>query len=162
MLGRDDDYLNGLERAHHAYLNAGEAMSAVRCAFWVGMQLSLRGEMGRATGWFGRAQRLVEREQHDCPERGYLLFPPMFQHEASGDYEAAAANAAVHKENAMKTSLTVAALCAAVLISKNARADVILDWNEITVALATWNEQALAFAEIDGIPANFNGLDQMV
>lgn len=26
MLGRDDDYLNGLERAHHAYLNVGEAL----------------------------------------------------------------------------------------------------------------------------------------
>lgn len=94
MLGRDDDYLSGLERAHHAYLSAGETMRAVRCAFWVGMQLSIRGEMGRATGWLGRAQRLVEREQRDCPERGYLLFPPMFRYEANGDYEAAAANAA--------------------------------------------------------------------
>lgn len=50
--------------------------------------------MGRASGWLGRAQRLVEREEGDCLERGYLLFPPMFQHEASGDYAAAAANAA--------------------------------------------------------------------
>jgi hypothetical protein len=30
MLGRDDDYLSSLERAHHVYLNAGEAMRAVR------------------------------------------------------------------------------------------------------------------------------------
>ena len=66
MLGRDDDYVSGLERAHHAYLNAGEAMRAVRCAFWLGMNLALRGEMGRATGWLGRAQRLVEREGDDC------------------------------------------------------------------------------------------------
>lgn len=36
----------------------------------------------------------------------------------------------------MKTSLTVAAMCAAVLISTNARADVVLDWNEIMVVLA--------------------------
>src|SRR3712207_889538 len=35
MLGRDDDYLSGLERAHHAYLAIGEAVRAVRCAFWV-------------------------------------------------------------------------------------------------------------------------------
>lgn len=94
MLGRDGDYLNSLERAHHAYLSAGETMRAVRCAFWVGMQLSIRGEVGRGSGWLGRAQRLVEREEGDCLERGYLLFPPMFQHEASGDYAAAAANAA--------------------------------------------------------------------
>jgi len=94
MLGRDDDYVSGLERAHHAYLNAGEAMRAVRCAFWLGMNLALRGEMGRATGWLGRAQRLVEREEDDCVERGYLLVPVMLRHEAIGDWEAAYAAAA--------------------------------------------------------------------
>jgi DNA-binding CsgD family transcriptional regulator len=93
MLGRDDD-LSGLERAYHVYLDAGEALRAARCALWVGLHLFTRGEMGRATGWLGRAQRLVEREGHDCVEQGYLLFPPMFQHEAAGDYEAAAAIAA--------------------------------------------------------------------
>jgi DNA-binding CsgD family transcriptional regulator len=94
MLGRDDDCLSGLERAHHAYLDAGEAMRAVRCAFWVGMNLALRGEMGRATGWLGRAQRLLEREKRDCVERGYLLVPVMLRHEATGDWEAAYATAA--------------------------------------------------------------------
>ena len=42
-------------------------------------------------GWMGRAQRLVEREDRDCAERGYLLLPAMFRHEAEGDLEAAAA-----------------------------------------------------------------------
>jgi DNA-binding CsgD family transcriptional regulator len=93
MLGRDDD-LSVLERAYHVYLDAGEVLRAARCAFWVGMHLSIRGEMGRATGWLGRAQRLVERQERDCIEQGYLLFPPMFQYEAAGDYEAAAATAA--------------------------------------------------------------------
>ena len=50
--------------------------------------------MGRATGWLGRAQRLVEREGRDCVERGYLLVPVMLQHEATGDWEAAYAAAA--------------------------------------------------------------------
>jgi DNA-binding CsgD family transcriptional regulator len=94
MLGRDDEYVSCLERAHHAYLGSGEAMRAARCAFWVGMNLALRGEMGRATGWLGRAQRLVEREGRDCVERGYLLLPLMFEHEDTGDYEGAAATAA--------------------------------------------------------------------
>jgi DNA-binding CsgD family transcriptional regulator len=94
MLGRDDEYVSCLERAHHAHLGSGEAMRAARCAFWVGMNLALRGEMGRATGWLGRAQRLVEREGRDCVERGYLLLPLMFEHEATGDYEGAAATAA--------------------------------------------------------------------
>jgi DNA-binding NarL/FixJ family response regulator len=94
MLGRDDDCLGGLERAYHAHLDAGEALRAVRCAFWVGMNLVNRGEMGRATGWLGRAQRLIEREGGDCVERGYLLVPVMLRHEATGDWEAAYATAA--------------------------------------------------------------------
>jgi DNA-binding CsgD family transcriptional regulator len=93
MLVRDDD-MSGMERAYHVYLDAGEALRAARCAFWVGMHLSIRGEMGRGTGWLGRAQRLVEREGRECVEQGYLKLPLMFQQEAAGDYEAAAAIAA--------------------------------------------------------------------
>ncbi|HEV2123885.1 MAG TPA: LuxR C-terminal-related transcriptional regulator, partial [Chloroflexota bacterium] len=94
MLGRDDEYVSYLERAHHAYLGTGEPLRAVRCAFWVGMNLALRGEMAPASGWLGRAQRLVEREGRDCVEQGYLLLPLMFEYEAAGDYEAAAVTAA--------------------------------------------------------------------
>jgi len=94
MFGHDDEYVNCLERAHHAYLGTDEVIRAVRCAFWVGMNLALRGEMAPASGWLGRAQRLVEREGRDCVERGYLLLPLMFEHEATGDYETAAATAA--------------------------------------------------------------------
>ena len=43
MLGRDDEYVSGLERAHHAYLDGGEPLRAVRCAFWMGINLILRG-----------------------------------------------------------------------------------------------------------------------
>jgi DNA-binding CsgD family transcriptional regulator len=94
MLGRDDEYVLGLERAHHAYLDRGEGLRAVRCAFWIGINLILRGEMGRASGWVGRARRLVEREDRDCVEQGYLLLPLMFEHAAAGDPEAAIATGA--------------------------------------------------------------------
>ena len=93
MLGRDEDYHGGLERAHQAYLDRGEGLRAARCGFWLGLNLMLQGETGRATGWMGRAQRLVEREGRDCVERGYLLLPAMFRHEATGDLDAAAATA---------------------------------------------------------------------
>ena len=93
MIGRDDDCLDGLERAYRAHLEAGEALRAVRCAFWVGIILLQRGETARATGWLGRAQRLVEREAEDCVERGYLLVPVMLRYEAMGDWEAAYATA---------------------------------------------------------------------
>ena len=36
MIGSDDEYLSSLGRAHHGYLDGGEALRAVRCAFWVG------------------------------------------------------------------------------------------------------------------------------
>ena len=92
MLGLDDEYLNVLERAHHAHLDRGETLRAVRSAFWVGINLALRGEMGPAGGWLGRAHRILGDE--DSVERGYLLMPLVFQHEAGGDFEAAAAVAA--------------------------------------------------------------------
>jgi DNA-binding CsgD family transcriptional regulator/tetratricopeptide (TPR) repeat protein len=93
MVGRDDEWMSGLERAHHLYEDAGEPLRAVRCAFWIGMNLALRGEVGPATGWLARAHRLLEREERDSVERGYLMLPTVFQHEANGDLEAAAATA---------------------------------------------------------------------
>jgi DNA-binding CsgD family transcriptional regulator len=49
--------------------------------------------MGGATGWLGRTKRLVDLEERDCVERGYLLVPQMMGQEAAGDYEAAYATA---------------------------------------------------------------------
>jgi len=89
MLGHDDEYLGVLERAHHAHLEAGEPVRAVRCAFWLGMNLLLRGEPGRSGGWLGRAQRLLDREGRDCAERGYVLLPAVVQHAAAERYDAA-------------------------------------------------------------------------
>jgi DNA-binding NarL/FixJ family response regulator len=94
MLGRDLDYVGGLERAHHAHLSSGQVLPAVRCAFWVGHNLIFRGERAPALGWFARAHRLLERERGDCVERGYLLIPDLLQHVISGDLETAHATAA--------------------------------------------------------------------
>jgi DNA-binding CsgD family transcriptional regulator len=93
MLGRDDDCIAWLERAHSRHLEAGETLRAVRCAAWIVLNLATRGEIGAATGWLGRAQRLVASEG-ECAERGYLLLPGVFQHEATGDFAAAATIAA--------------------------------------------------------------------
>jgi DNA-binding CsgD family transcriptional regulator len=94
MLGRDDDCLSVFERAHNAYLDRGDALRAVRCAFWTGINLALHGELARASGWFGRAERLLERQGDDCVERGYLLIPIVLRHKAVGDHDAAQATAA--------------------------------------------------------------------
>jgi hypothetical protein len=58
------------------------------------MYSALRGDMARASGWLGRALRLLEREERDCVERGYLLLPKIFQQAGAGDHARAAATAA--------------------------------------------------------------------
>ena len=98
MLGRDDEWMTLLERAHHIYVDAGEARRAAGCAGWIGTNLALRGEVGGASGWFARAQRLLESYGQDCPEYGWMLLPVMYRHEGAGDLEAAEATAAAALE----------------------------------------------------------------
>lgn len=88
MLGRDDRCIEWLERAHQRHLEDGETLGAVRCAAWLVLNLASRGEIGPATGWLGRAQRLLGPEG-ECAERGWLLLPGVFQQEAAGDFAAA-------------------------------------------------------------------------
>ena len=91
MLGRDDEAVALLERAHHRYLERGEALPAVRAATWIGINLAMRGAVGPAGGWLARAQRLLDSQPGESAEHGYLLIPSVFRHEATGDFEAAAA-----------------------------------------------------------------------
>ena len=100
MLGREDEWMQLLERACRRHSEAGAVLRAARCAFWIGMQLAIRGDMGPATGWLGRAQRLIERDGNECVEQAYMLLPVALQHEASGDYAGAAATAATAVEAA--------------------------------------------------------------
>lgn len=94
MLGRETEYVELLERAYNGHLEDREPLPAVRCAAWIAVRLLFRGEISRAGGWVGRAQRLLEREESDCVERGYLLIPRIVEQEIAGDPEGAAATAA--------------------------------------------------------------------
>ena len=91
LTGRDGDFLQACERAHQAHVAAGAGARAARCAFWLGLTLLFRGEAGRATGWLGRAQRLIEGV--DCAEQGYLLLPGVERALAARDLERAYASA---------------------------------------------------------------------
>lgn len=73
MLGHDEEWVAAHERAHHLHLDADEIEQAARAAFWIGMTLALRGDLGPAEGWLGRAQRLLDEAGADCAERGFLL-----------------------------------------------------------------------------------------
>ena len=89
LTGKFHEGQTALERAHQAFLDGGAPLLAARVAVFLGMNLAIAGEIGSAGGWFGRAQRIVEREGEDCVERGYLLLPVMFRHEAAADYDGA-------------------------------------------------------------------------
>ena len=94
MLGRDEEWVAAHERAHHLHLAADDVERAARAAFWIGFSYALRGELGPAEGWFGRAQRLLDEREADCVERGYLLVPYSIGLLAAGDPAAAGAVAA--------------------------------------------------------------------
>ena len=85
MLGNDADYAACLERAHQAYLAAGNTLRAVRCAFWIGHNRLFRGDPVKASGWFARANRMLGDQ--DCVEAGYLLIPAWLMEMDRGDFE---------------------------------------------------------------------------
>jgi DNA-binding CsgD family transcriptional regulator len=95
LTGLDREFLNVLERAHHAHLAADNPARAARAAFWLALTFLLRGEHGAASGWLSRADRLLSSSE--CVERGYVLLPRAELSLAEGRSEAAhdaASNAA--------------------------------------------------------------------
>jgi DNA-binding CsgD family transcriptional regulator len=91
MLTRDDEAVEILERAHHAYLEKAETARAAYCAGWIGMTLFYNGAVGPAGGWIARTHRLLEDVPEETSVHGYALLPEVFRHEAAGDLDAAAA-----------------------------------------------------------------------
>jgi DNA-binding CsgD family transcriptional regulator len=93
LIAREDEYLVTLERAYIAHLGEGANVRAARCAFWAGLHLLFRGAVGRATGWLARSRRLIECEEGECVEEGYLLLPVAEEQLAAANSEAAYATA---------------------------------------------------------------------
>jgi DNA-binding CsgD family transcriptional regulator len=93
MIGRDDDYVAALERAHLQYVELDELPAAVRCAFWIGHSLLFRGQGSRAGGWFEVGKRLLDDGDLDCVERGYMLIPTWLRQMGRGDWDSGLATA---------------------------------------------------------------------
>lgn len=91
LCGRDDDSATAWTRAHHACVQRGDVDRAVRCAFWLGFGLMLRGEAARAGGWLGRAGRMAGATGSG---RGYLLVPAFLDALGRADHARAGALAA--------------------------------------------------------------------
>lgn len=85
LTGRDDEGAEFAARVYRAWLAEGDAARAARCAFWLGMQLVLRGEELRGGGWLTRARTLLDELGEDCVEEGYLLVPVALAGLAGGD-----------------------------------------------------------------------------
>jgi DNA-binding CsgD family transcriptional regulator len=84
LIGKDREGGEILARAHQAFLSRGETQLAARCAFWLGFNSLLSGNLAVASGWLSRAERLLH-EHPDCVERGYLLLPVGYRLAHSGD-----------------------------------------------------------------------------
>ncbi|MGH3870324.1 MAG: BTAD domain-containing putative transcriptional regulator [Pseudonocardiaceae bacterium] len=91
-LGHHRESLSARQRAHQAYLQAGEQRPAARTAALLAMQHGFFRRFSVASGWFHRAQRLLENDC-DCAERGYLLWAATLIALGSSDQEAALAAA---------------------------------------------------------------------
>lgn len=89
LIGSVDAATETWERAHHAFLAQGDAASAVRCAFWIGLTLVLHGERTCGGGWLARARHMLEDTPLDCVEQGYLRIPAALQALDGGEAEAA-------------------------------------------------------------------------
>lgn len=92
LLGKDTESAEFWERAHHGFLDLGNAERAARCAFWLAVGLLERGEAARGGGWLARAHRLLDDDKRDCVEQGYLLMPVARRQAAAGDFAAAYAS----------------------------------------------------------------------
>ncbi len=89
LVGRSDESVDVLGRTHREYLERDDPVSAARCAFWVGFQLTMRGERARGGGWLARAERLLDTCAEDCEERGFVLLPRGLRLLAQGNADAA-------------------------------------------------------------------------
>ncbi|MEJ2668406.1 MAG: hypothetical protein P8Z81_15150, partial [Deinococcales bacterium] len=89
LSGHEEAFRSAIERAHRAYVDAGAPAAAARCAIWAAIRLAGVGEVGQASGWLGRARRLLEGAAGEHVESGYLQMSEAQRKLALGDYQAA-------------------------------------------------------------------------
>ena len=85
LMGREDESEAFWERAHRTFLERGDREGAARSACWLAVGLQLRGAIAPASGWFARAQHILDEAQIECVVRGFLLIPSAIQRVVQGD-----------------------------------------------------------------------------
>lgn len=91
LTGHDQASADAWTRAHRAHLDDGRPAEAVRSAFWMALNMLLRGDAAPAGGWFGRAGSIAAALPAGSPEQGLMMIPGAMQRLYSGDPEGAAA-----------------------------------------------------------------------
>jgi DNA-binding CsgD family transcriptional regulator len=91
LLGEHNDCVQALQRAFQAHLAERDPHGAIRCACWLARTLMMHGETAVASGWAGRASRLLEEtgQPEDMVEHGYVAILEMYRNIFSGQMEAA-------------------------------------------------------------------------
>jgi DNA-binding CsgD family transcriptional regulator len=85
LVGREAESEAVRARAHQAFLDRGNREEAARSASRLGFGMLERGAIAPASGWFARAERILDEGELDCAVRGYLLIPAAIQSIIRGD-----------------------------------------------------------------------------
>lgn len=85
LAGQESDSIAIHTRAHTVALEKGDTRQAARTAFWVAFVLIGARDITRAAGWAARARRLLDENQHDCVECGYVMLPQGIEQVISGN-----------------------------------------------------------------------------
>jgi DNA-binding CsgD family transcriptional regulator len=85
LIGRDAESEALRARVHQTCLDRGDHEGAARSASWLAFGLLQRGAIAPASGWFARAERILDEAQLDSVVRGYLLIPSAIQRIVQGD-----------------------------------------------------------------------------
>ncbi len=85
LMGRDDESEGFRARAHQIFLARSDCEGAARSASLLAFGLLQHGARAPASGWFARAERILDEAHLDCVVRGFLLIPTAIQHIVQGD-----------------------------------------------------------------------------
>ena len=110
LTGHDEASAEAWASAHRGWLQDGDIPRAVRCAFWLVMNLLSARELARAGGWLATAQRLLTPWSDECAEHGLLLVLEARGHLRDGNLPAAhdaACRAALLGDRCSDADLTV-------------------------------------------------------
>ena len=85
LIGREAESEAFWARAHQGFLDHDYPEGAARSALWLAFGLLQRGAAAPASGWFARAERILDEARLDSVARGYLLIPSAIQRIAQGN-----------------------------------------------------------------------------